>query len=114
MRLGFPIRGLFPAMDKKHPRVDNWAGTGMLYIEIKGKDGAPVVPAYDTKEKVLRGLATVLPAMESRLLRNEHRARQVAAMREEQMRQMAMAKSGKGQQQQQQQLQQQPSPRSKR
>ena len=75
MALGFPSTAL--AMDlKRHPRAEPWHNPGRLRVEIRGKDGAPTVAEYDTKEKLLRGLGRVIPGLETRRLRNEmHRQR---------------------------------------
>jgi len=66
--LGFPISSI--AVDnKRHPRSDHWVNPGQLKVELKRGDKAHVAEC-DTKEKLLRGLARVIPTLESRRQRN--------------------------------------------
>ncbi len=61
---------------KRHPRSD-FQRVGRLRVELREAD--PGYTAHPTKEALLRGMARVIPTLESRTIRNSKLAEQHAA-----------------------------------
>lgn len=73
---------LVPEFHKRYPR-DDFRRMGRVRIQLKRKDGSYVIPAIDSKEKLLRELGRVIPTLESRRLRNEELQRRREAVEAE-------------------------------
>ncbi len=75
--------------NKRHPCAEPWLAPGRARVRLTAEDGTPTLPAFDTKEKVLRGLGRVIPTLESRRQRNEYNARRNMEIFEAQRREHA-------------------------